>query len=211
MRWIDRREAGNQLAEKLKPYDGTGVVCALPRGGVETGAAVAEVLRVPLSTISVRKIGHPLDPEYAVGAVTAAGSAVWNEHEVATLDTAWREHALSKARSEAKRLQKLYHDGRPPVRTRNQVVIVVDDGMATGLTMQAAVISLRRSHPKMILAAAPVASREAVDKLKEIADEIITVENPDKFAGNVGVYYDIFPQLTDDDVMTVLDEAAEFS
>jgi len=207
--FADRREAGRALAEKLRAYRGGAVVYALPRGGIETGVEVARALDVPLGIIIARKIGHPMSPEYAVCAVTETGPMLCNEYERVNLDPLWLSQAESAERTEAKRRRKVYLSGRAPVAVNGKTAIVVDDGIATGLTMQAAVAELRSQGPSKLIVAVPAAPRDAVDALLENADEVIVLNDPDTYLGAVGAYYDWFPQLSDEEVTALLDEAAE--
>lgn len=200
----DRRAAGHQLAKRLKQYGGTAVVLALPRGGVETAVEVAKKLKAPLDLVIARKIGHPGNPEYAVGAVTETGPVIWNKLERATLDKKWLKEAAKAERAEAKRRRQQYMNGRDPVVLDGKTAILVDDGLATGLTMRAAVSEARKQKPASIIVAVPVGSREAVETLSKKADEVITLIDPDYFFGAVGGHYESFPQLTDEDVIELL-------
>jgi len=193
------------LAETLEKYRRAAVVFALPRGGVETAAEVALGLDAPLGLIIARKIGHPSSPEYAVGAVTETGPAVWNEAERASLDDTWAKQAEAAERSEAKRRRELYLQGRKPVSAKGKTAIIVDDGIATGLTMQAAVQEVKKQNPKQIIVAVPVAPQDSIDTLMEDADEIIVLDNPADFRGAVAAHYENFPQLNDDGVIDLLE------
>ncbi|HVS58391.1 MAG TPA: phosphoribosyltransferase family protein [Candidatus Saccharimonadales bacterium] len=205
MTFADRHEAGKLLAASLTEYATNTIVFALPRGGVAIGGPVAQELNAPLGLVVARKIGHPSDPEYAVGAVTEIAPAVWNEHERANLDDTWATQAEAAGRAEVKRRQKIYLAGHRPVSAGGKTAIIVDDGIATGLTMQAAIHEVRQQKPARIVVAAPVASEEAVDILLEEADKVIILDKPQNFLGAVGSHYEEFPQLTDDDVIDILD------
>lgn len=206
--FADRKDAGRLLADRLRQYRGKAVVLALPRGGVEAGAEVAKALGAPLGLVIARKIGHPFSPEYAVCAVTETGPLICNEFEQADLDPLWLKQAEAAERAEAKRRREVYTRGRAPVRAKGKVAAVVDDGIATGLTMLAAVAAVKKQRPKRLIVAVPAAPRDAVDELSDIADEVIVLRDPDDYLGAVGAYYDYFPQLTDDEVTALLDEAA---
>lgn len=210
--FADRREAGEELGEKLQEYRGQAVVLALPRGGVETGVEVARLLGAPLGLVVARKIGHPMSPEYAVCAVTEDGPLICDEAERTALDPLWLRQAEAAGRAEAVRRLAVYQDGRVPIMIDDKVVIVVDDGIATGLTMRAAAAQLRRKRPesgrpRKTVVAVPCAPRSAIDELLELVDNIVVLRNPEGYLGAVGSYYQSFPQLTDEDVLSLLDEA----
>lgn len=205
----DRRDGGRKLALKLKRYSDNSVVLALPRGGVETAIEVAVELDSPLSLCVARKIGHPSNPEYAIGSVTANGPAVWNTAEKEELGTSWSGQAENKARKEAKRREAEYLSGRAKPALKDKTVILVDDGMATGYTMQAAISEVSKQRPGQIIVAVPVASSDAVDLVMDMAYEVVTVARTEEFLGAVGSHYDTFPQLSDKDVTNLLDEADE--
>jgi len=206
--FADRSEAGKALGERLQEYRGQAVVLALPRGGVETGAEVARELDVPLGLVVARKIGHPMNPEYAVCAVTERGPLVCDEAEVMSLDPVWFRWAETNERMEARRRQAVYLAGREPVSAKGKVAIVVDDGIATGLTMQAALAEVRAQEPDKLIAAVPVAPLEVMADLLELADEVVVLEDDEPFLGAISAYYQSFPQLTDEEVVLLLDAAA---
>lgn len=205
--FADRREAGRELAESLRQYAGNAVVFALPRGGVETAVEVAHELDAPLGLIIARKIGHPMNPEFAACAVTETGPLVCNEAAQASLDELWLKQAEQAERQEAKRRRELYVADRSPVSATGKVAIVVDDGIATGLTMRAAVADLKNQQPEKLVVAVPVAPGEVVSELLELADEVVVLTGQDEYLGAISMYYDSFPQLTDDEVADLLDEA----
>ncbi len=202
----DRVEAGRQLAQKLLQYrDKSAVVLALPRGGVVVGFEVARALAVPLDIIAVRKIGHPYHPEYAIGAVDENGARILNEMETATVDKKWLAEKTEREMQEAKRRSTVYRGGKIPESLAGKVVILVDDGIATGLTMRLAVRSVRAQKPEKITVAVPVAPADSLAVLKdEGADEIIVLEPPETFMGAVGSHYIRFDQTTDEEVIALL-------
>ena len=204
--FLDRHEAGMLLAKKLSDYKNDSVVFALPRGGVETAVEVAHELEAPLDLLISRKIGHPDSPEYAIGAVTETGPAYWNESEKASLDDLWRKQAEAKERVEAKRRYIIYLTGRDRYSAKGKTAIVVDDGIATGLTMRAAVDELLKQEPAKIVVAVPVAPLDAIDMLLEKVDDVVVLIKPNRFLGAIGAHYSDFPQLSDDDVISLLDE-----
>src|SRR5712691_5833481 len=163
----DRTDAGKQLARALNAYKGQPVVVyALPRGGVVVGVEVARILEAPLDLIVVRKIGHPHSPEYAIGAVAEDGYVVTNPAETATLDERWMERAAAAELKEAQRRRQLFLRGRSPVAVEDRIAIIIDDGLATGLTMQAAIHEIRKRGPREVVVAVPVAAAETVNRLR---------------------------------------------
>src|SRR3989344_2601043 len=156
MYFQDRKDAGLKLVKALKQYAGEDlVIYALPRGGVVLGVVVSRQLKAPLDLLIVRKIGHPLNPEYAVAAVGEKGAIVENTQEVAQIDPEWFKAEIAKRRAEAVRRRKLYLAGRVPISAAGKTCIIVDDGLATGLTMRAAIKELQSQKPKAIIAAVP--------------------------------------------------------
>ncbi len=193
------------MAEALKQYAGQEVVVyALPRGGVVLGAEIARRLRAPLDLIITRKIGHPFDPEYAIAAVTEKGDLVGNEKEISRLDPEWFRAEVAAERAEAERRRKRYLESRPTPSVRGKVAILVDDGLATGLTMKAAVKELRHREPREIVIAVPVAPAETVRELAGLVERMVALRAPEDFLGAIGAYYDDFPQVTDQQVADLL-------
>ena len=205
----DRAEAGRQLAQKLLQYRGkSAVVLALPRGGVVLGFEVARVLSAPLDIIAVRKIGHPYHPEYAIGAVDENDARILNEAEAAGVDQHWLTKETEREVAEAKRRSSVYRGGKIPESLAGKVVILVDDGIATGLTMRLAVRSVRAQKPEKIIVAVPVAPTDSFEVLKdEGADEVVVLEPPEEFAGAVGAHYVRFDQVEDEEVVALLRNA----
>ena len=204
----DRNDAGRQLAEKLAKYRGQdAVVLALPRGGVVTGCEIAQTLGLPLDIAVVRKIGHPLSPEYAIGAVDDTGAIILNDAETESVSQAWLSDEIEREKKEAVRRVKAYRGDRPPVTISGRIALIVDDGIATGLTVRLAVRSLRAQNPARIVVAVPVVSAEAVESLRKEADEIITLEPPEEFLGAVGSHYLEFAQVGDAEVKKLLSES----
>ncbi|OGG56932.1 hypothetical protein A3D71_02490 [Candidatus Kaiserbacteria bacterium RIFCSPHIGHO2_02_FULL_55_20] len=204
--FTDRQEAGKQLAQKLEAYRGKdAVVFALPRGGVIPGYEIAKVLGVPLDIIAVRKIGYPGNPEYAIGAIDGHGTTVLNETETAAVDKTWLAAEAGRQQQEAERRSTLYRGGKKPASAEGRVAILVDDGIATGLTMRLAVRSVKMQKPKEIIVAIPVAPPEAVEALyREGADEVLLLEPPEEFLGAVGAHYIQFDQVGDDEVIRLM-------
>ncbi|KKW35547.1 phosphoribosyl transferase [Candidatus Adlerbacteria bacterium RIFCSPHIGHO2_01_FULL_54_23] len=199
----DREDAGKRLAERLLKYEGANAtVLALPRGGVIVGAEVARALALPLDIVVPRKVGYPGNPEYAVCATDAEGTLVCNERETADIDKGWLKKEIEKEQEEARRRIRLYRVDKDPLDIRNKIAIIVDDGVATGLTMRLAVMAVKKQHPQKIIVAVPVAPFEAVRALREDA-EVIVLEPPEDFLGAVGAHYGYFPQVEDAEVMAL--------
>jgi len=197
----DRTEAGKKLAVSLEGYrDTDAVVYALPRGGVAVGIEVATHLNVPLDLIIARKIGHPLSPEYAIGAVTETGEPIWNEAELSSTTKQWRESQIQQARGEAKRRRLSYLGSQPNIPAKDKTAIVVDDGIATGLTMIAAIADLRKRRPKEVVVAVPVAPKDTVEKLKNLTERTVVLHIPDGTFWAIGNYYLNFGQVEDEEV-----------
>lgn len=202
LHFTDRRDAGKRLAKALARYDGEdAVIYALPRGGVIVGDEVARQLELPLALIIPRKIGHPENPEYAVCAVTEEGELVCNEEESGALEPTWLAAAAKREQAEAQRRRALY-GARIPATGR--LAIIIDDGIATGLTMRAAIRSLRRELPSEVVAAAPVAPHDVAGYLLTEADDVVILDETEPFLGAIGSYFDSFPQVTDEEVVRIV-------
>src|SRR3989344_6258705 len=197
--FADRKEAGRRLAEKLVPYRGKyALVLALPRGGVVTGYEVAQELKLPLDIIAVRKVGHPDTPEYVIGTVDEKGAKILNETEIVAIDPLWLAQEVRRQKAEAGRRSLVYRDGREPPPIKGRTIIIVDDGIATGLTMRLAVRSVKSQKPARIIVAVPVAPSDSVRALKEEgADEVVVLEPPEQFLGAVGAPSVRFGQVGD--------------
>lgn len=206
MRFSDRTEAGQKLAQALERYRGQdGIVYPLPRGGVALGVEIARALTMPLDLVIPRKIGHPHNPEYAIGAVTEEGDLVVNQWEVSRVDLHWLDQQVAKERQEARRRRELYLGERKPLPAGGKTAILVDDGIATGLTMRAAIRDLKNRHPERIVVAIPVAPRDTAERLAMEVDDVVGLEITDAYRGSVSAYYDYFPQLTDEEVIALLE------
>jgi predicted phosphoribosyltransferase len=203
--FLNRIDAGQKLARALTAYKGQNVVVyALPRGGIVLGAEVARYLEAPLDLIVVRKIGHPLQPEYAIGAVGEDGYVVTNPDEVATLDKRWFDRAAATELWEAKRRRRVFLQGRGPVAVKGKIAIIVDDGLATGLTMLAAIHEIRNRGPQKVVVAVPVAADEAVARLRDEVDDIVVLYVPEGLFGAIGLFYRDFEQVSDDEVIALM-------
>lgn len=204
----DRHDAGRQLAERLRHLKGEDVIVyALPRGGVEVGYEVARALGAPLGVVITRKVGHPMNPEFAICAVTETGERICNEDVVRRVDPDWLEKATRAEMAEARRRREHYAPHTPDLSPKGRVVVLVDDGIATGLTMKAAVRGLRAAGPKRLIVAVPTAPADTVAELRGDADEVIALAGTQGFLGAVGAYYQSFPQTPDETVVDLLDRA----
>jgi predicted phosphoribosyltransferase len=207
LRFHDRTEAGRWLAQKLRAYASRHdvIVLGLPRGGVPVASQIAAFLRAPLDILLVRKLGFPGHEELAMGAIASGGVRVFNDDVLDQLtDRAAALHsAIARESAEIERRERLYRGTRPPLDLRGRTVILVDDGLATGATMRAAVAAVRQLHAARIVVAVPVGSPEAHAELAHEAHEVICGMTPESFRA-VGQYYDDFSQTTDDEVRDLL-------
>lgn len=204
--FADRRDAATQLVSQLKRYVGTdALVLGLARGGVVVAKTVAEALQLPLDVAVIKKISPPFNPELAIGAVAPDG--VWVvDYAFAkklSVDTSYLRQETNRKVALVKQKMQLYRKGKPPLAVAGKTVIIVDDGAATGATVQAAVAWLKQKHTNCIVLALPVAPADVVQKLTPLVDELIVLETPNSF-GAVGEYYEHFDQVEDSDVVQLL-------
>jgi len=206
--FADRTDAGRQLARALISYKGQPVVVfALPRGGVVLGVEVARALESPLDLIVVRKIGHPQSAEYAIGAITEDSDVVLNPDEAGLLDRNWiMANAEAELREAHRRRAVFLRDGAR-ISAEGKIAIIVDDGLATGLTMEAAIRQLRKHHPLKVIVAVPVAAAETVSRLRPKVDDMVSLYIP-PMLGAVGAFYEDFSQVSDEDVIALLKSVA---
>ncbi|NML85906.1 erythromycin esterase family protein [Polaromonas sp.] len=204
----DRHHAGRVLAEKLAHYLGRPnlLVLALPRGGVAVGVEVARALQAPLDIFVVRKLGLPGHEEYAMGAIASGGIRVMTPLPGLTISPGEVAKVVAREQAELLRREQLYRSQRPAVSIAGRTVIVVDDGLATGATMRAAVLAIRQQHPAHLVVAVPVGARDTCQTLQGEADEVVCAATPEPFRA-VGLWYKKFPQASDDEVRTLLDQA----
>lgn len=207
MTFRDRMEAGRVLAALLEEYahrDDT-IVLALPRGGVPVAKEIALALRMPLDVLVVRKLGIPWQPEFAAGAIAPGGVLVLNHQAAAEIPGLDRllEPVVAQERRELARREAVYRQGRQALDVAGRTVILVDDGIATGATIEAAAVALRAMNAGSIVIAVPVAPPGAIRRLARHADRVVCPEQPADFMA-VGQYYDEFPQLTDAEVVRLL-------
>lgn len=183
------------------------MVYGLPRGGVVVAAEIAQFLHAPLELIFAHKIGHPYQPEYAIAAISESGHVVGSSRVLETLGSVELEREKQHQLAEIKRKRSLYLQEKKDIPIEGKIAIIVDDGIATGLTMQAGILELRDRHPKKIIAAASVAPKSTAELIKTIADEFVGMAVEDyKFLGAVGAYYDEFAQVEDEEVIKILRE-----
>jgi predicted phosphoribosyltransferase len=207
LRFADRREAGQVLARGLQPWANRDdvVVLALPRGGVPVGFEVARALGAPLDVFVVRKLGLPGHAELAMGAIASGGVRVYNDDVIGWYRPSAQviETMARVEQAELERRERVYRAGRTLVPIEGRVVILVDDGLATGSTMRAAVMAARRLKPSRIIVAVPVGAPETCHALAETADEVVCPRTPDPFSA-VGLWYGDFTQTTDEEVRQLL-------
>lgn len=202
----DRAHAGKVLAEKLESFAGENtVVYALPRGGVVLGYEVAKVLKCPLDLVVSRKIGHPMNSEYAVCAVTESSPPICNQFETASIDPGWLESEVLRQKAEIKRRKTLYPS--PNISPKGKKAIIIDDGIATGLTLFSAIEEVKAQGPELLIVAVPVSPADTAEKIRGMVDKFICLDIPMVYLGAVGMYYASFPQVSDEEVIALLKEA----
>lgn len=201
----NRKEAGIKLAEALSKFkDDDVIVFALPRGGVVLGVEIAEKLDAPLDLLITKKIGHPFNSEYAIGAVAESGEPLYNAAELRRVDASWRRSEEERMRAELKRRRRDYFGDREQEDLAGKVAIIVDDGIATGLTMMAAIKYLRGQGAERIVVAIPVTPYDTAQRLREQADDLVSLQIDRYYRGAVGAYYKDFRQVSDEEVIALL-------
>lgn len=213
-RYRDREAAGVVLSERLRHFAGRRdvIVLALPRGGVPVAYQVARALGAPLDVFMVRKLGLPGHPEFAMGAIASGGVRVLDDNLIRWygIPPVEVEDTIATEQRELDRRERTYRGVRPPLALEGRTVILVDDGLATGSTMRAAVLAVRRQLPSEIVVAAPVGAPEACRALDEVADDVVCAKMPDPLHA-VGLWYENFEQTTDDEVRRLLASAPDGS
>jgi putative phosphoribosyl transferase len=206
----DRVDAGQVLGARLSPYRGRDdvIVLALPRGGVPVANEVARALDAPLDIFLVRKLGLPGHEEFAMGAIASGGIRLINDDVVRDygVRAAQIELIAATEQRELERRERAYRDGRPLPRLAGRTVILIDDGLATGFSMRAAVAAVREEAPARVVVAVPVAAPETCEEFRALVDQIVCAETPDPFYA-VGIWYDDFSQTTDEEVHEILSAA----
>lgn len=195
----NRYDAGEQLAKRLTEYQNNPevIVIGLPRGGIPVAYMISNFLKVPLDITCPRKIGAPMNPEYAIGAITETGEGIFNESfEI-------QEEALEREKQIAQNRLKKYRQGMGPREISGKIVILVDDGLATGFTMKAAILSMQREGANQVIVAVPVAPPDTLEEIKQMADETICLMTPYNFQA-VGQFYAEFSQTEDEEVIRCL-------
>lgn len=207
MKFHDRVDAGRKLALKLKSYQGKkdALILAIPRGGVIVAGEIARRLKLPLDVVIIRKIGHPANPELAIGAVGSAGTVFLNRDllKLTGLQEEDLKDKIQNLKKEIERREKILRSDRKPFNIKNKIVIITDDGMATGSTMEAAILTLKKQKPKQIIIAVPVASKSAFKKILKIVDQAVALLIPEHFDA-VGEFYENFAQVIDEEVIKIL-------
>jgi putative phosphoribosyl transferase len=214
MRFRDRTHAGRELAERLGAYAGRAnlLVLGLPRGGVPVALEVARALDAPFDVFIVRKLGVPGHEELAMGAIASGGVRVLNDAVVEELgiDEALIARSAAAESAELERREHAYRGERGPVHVEGRTVILVDDGLATGSTMRAAAFAVRAQRPERIVVAVPVAAAHTCERIRAEVDETVCVHTPDPFQA-VGLWYEDFAPVSDDEVRELLEQASEAS
>jgi len=209
--YTDRHQAGRSLAAELLHYrqQRDVVVLGLPRGGVPVAFEVARALAAPLDILIVRKLGVPWQTELAMGAIASGNVRVLNERTIddLSIDAGTVDAVAARERHELERRERAYRQGRHAVDLKRKTVILVDDGLATGASMRAAVIAVRHQSPAKVVVAVPVGAAEACEQLSELADDVVCPYRPEPFFA-IGRFYDDFAQTTDADVEALLEQAA---
>lgn len=206
MYFYDRQQAGKLLAEKLEKYKGeAAVVYALPRGGIVTAGEIASAIKAPLDLVVTRKIGHPHNSEYAIAAVSE-DCLIGNEDELKSVDKEWFDEEKLVQLDEISRRKNVYLKGRNAISPKGKVAILVDDGVATGLTLRVGIAQLRHLGANKIIVAVPVLPQPVAEQILIEADELVALSIPseEEFLGAVGSYYEVFGQVDDTTVIDVL-------
>lgn len=205
MKFIDRNDAGKRLAEEVTiSFPSNTIVLALPRRGVPLGIVLSKMYALSFDVILAKKIGHPFYSEYAIGAVAEVGEPFFDEAEKKLVDSSWVEEEVSNIRKEMKRRRELYDQVLKKQSLKAKDIVLVDDGIATGMTMFAAIEAVKKEQPNSIAIAVPIIPMDTYQELVKQVERIFAVEIPSHFLGAVGAYYQDFPQLEDKEVQLLL-------
>lgn len=205
MLFDDRLDAGRQLASRIDILDPqTTIVLALPRGGIPLGIEIARQHGLRFDILLSKKIGHPFHPEYAIGAVAELGEPIINEKETRRMDPDWLQQEIQSLRKQMNKRRELYAQWIQMQPLKDQTVIIVDDGIATGMTMRAAVQAAKDQQASHVIVVVPVVPEDTKKELMKLADAVVAVEIPRHFLGAVGAYYRHFPQVEDKEVEQML-------
>jgi len=207
MKFKSRNEAGTLLAEQLKSYANNKdvIVLALPRGGVPVAYPVAKQLKAPMDLCLVKKLGVPFQEELAMGAIAMNGEPVLNEEIILHGGISYEDlqEIITQKQAENNARNKLYRHDKPAPNVKNKIVIIIDDGIATGATMRAAIVSLKMQQPKKVIIGIPVADKSICNELRELADEVVCLFQPESLIA-VGIWYENFDQTTDEEVIDLI-------
>lgn len=199
----NRRDAGNQLAEKLTVNQPENtVVLALPRGGVPLAIEISKRHSIPFDVVHAKKIVHPLQREFAIGAIAEKGEPILNTE--VDVEQTWIDQEVHRVREEIARRRDLYDTFLEQEPLEEKEIILVDDGIATGMTMFAAIEAIKNQQPNKITVAVPIIPEDTYNHLKTLVDDIIYIEVPEQFLGAVGAYYQQFPQISDEEIPTMI-------
>lgn len=199
----NRRDAGNQLAEKLTVNQPENtVVLALPRGGVPLAIEISKRHSIPFDVVHAKKIVHPLQREFAIGAIAEKGEPILNTE--VDVEQTWIDQEIHRVREEIARRRDLYDTFLKQEPLKEKEIILVDDGIATGMTMFAAIEAIKNQQPNKITVAVPIIPEDTYNHLKTLVDDIIYIEVPEQFLGAVGAYYQQFPQISDEEIPTMI-------
>lgn len=205
MEFIDRNDAGRRLAEVINVEDSYNtVILALPRGGIPLAIEISRKLGAVMDVIIAKKIAHPYQREYAIGAMAEKGEPMFNEREKERIDPDWLVEEISRVKLEIQSRRKFYDPLLTQQTLEGKDILIVDDGIATGLTMFAAIKALEEAKPHSVAVAVPIIPKDTYDVLEKLVDKVFYNEVPERFLGSVGAYYQQFPQLTNDEIRMML-------
>ena len=210
--FFDRHAAGARLAKELIQYKGGDVVLyALSKGGVPVGYEVAKALNLPLDIVIVQKICHPVSQDYGICAIAETGETVCYDSGLCGLDSSWLDYEMYLKQKEAKRQREIYKGNLPSLSAENKIAIIIDDGIATGITMKAAIQSVLNQWPDKLVISTPVAPHDVTLELTALVDSVVVVNDDRDYRGTTGAYYMDFPEISDREVVSLLTESGRRS